>query len=59
MSTASWPCGGLAWPTARMQTAMKTRPRPTNWSRCVYDRGRAGDRVNVYPSVFVLFVVLG
>ncbi|XP_029701566.1 phosphorylase b kinase regulatory subunit alpha, liver isoform isoform X5 [Takifugu rubripes] len=23
---------------------MKTRPRPTNWSRCVYDRGRAEDK---------------
>lgn len=38
MFIVSWLCGGWAWPTGRTQTEMKTRPKPTNWSRCVCNR---------------------
>ncbi|XP_072191718.1 phosphorylase b kinase regulatory subunit alpha, skeletal muscle isoform isoform X4 [Excalfactoria chinensis] len=36
-STASWPSGAWAWPTARTPTATRTRRRPTSWSS--KDRG--------------------
>lgn len=33
MCTASWLCGVWGWPIGRMQTGMRIRQRPMNWSR--------------------------
>lgn len=36
MCTASCQCGPLVWPTERMLTVTRIRPRRTNWSRSVW-----------------------
>lgn len=56
MFTASCPSGPSVWPTGRMRTATKTRPRPTSWSRFCPSPGEEsplGVRCELEPSLCV------